>query len=376
MLLRLRRIVNILIYILIAPLVGHEEACRYIMSYGDKEDRYFYTALLRSKVRNYLSPKSIEEQLISISRNYEISNIDSSTYFEYLFNKVLEYFEYLKKRISDLYIAVLTGSIGLFLFSLTIVLLIPQPVLKVVSIAMPLLFIPLVHLNQLDIYEYRYRIPILVSSLSAILVLIICLVLHVDTLFTILLTLLIFCITFSLLYIPQFLKFINLILNVNSRILTPMYRLMWNPISATMIRESKFEREIWRLIELGQRIGAPWFISRIARLVDSLVSMVMHIYKTGIIYSIFIPAGYLVTSYVINMIYNTPISALPYSYYTPSILLSVFTLLRCRIMFLIYMFVGSVVASLLTGKAMHSLGLGVCIIPILVLVCLFQIKVI
>ncbi len=378
---KIRRIINLIIYVLLAPVVGHEEACRYIASGEDKEDRKFLTALMSLRMRGYLSPKSIEEYLISISRNYEISNVESSIHFEYLFMKLEEYLGNLKKSVTDLYTALLTGVIGIYLFSIIVMFLVSNILLKILTLIIPLAFLPIVHTYQPDIDYYKYTKPLTISISSSIPCVLICYILHIDVPVMILISILIFSITFSIFYTPQLFKIFRLLLNIKTRILNPLHELMWNPMNVKIIEMTRLECEINRVVELGKKIGAPWFIARINRLIDMFISTILSILKNNFMYGIFIPIGYILLLYTLCIVHSVSLGKIvimnlkqtniPFMYYIINAMIS----FREKINLYIYSILGSIVTSIVTGKSMYSIGLGLMIIPILLLISMYQLGV-
>jgi len=170
---QLRKLINMLIYILLAPILGHEEACRIIAEEGSKEDKIFINILRKLKARGIISPKTIEEELLTISKNFELSGVDSTVYFEYLQMKVTEHLTSLKKRYSDMLSAILTGVIGIFMFSIILSLFTTSIISRFIVLLIPLAFILNIHLNQIEIVQYNYRIPTLIATLCTILMLIV-----------------------------------------------------------------------------------------------------------------------------------------------------------------------------------------------------------
>ncbi|NPA23921.1 MAG: hypothetical protein GXO23_06485 [Crenarchaeota archaeon] len=368
----IRRLINLLIYILLAPVIGHEEACTQIAEKGRNEDRIYERILKKVKARGLISARTIEEELIMISKNFETSGVDSTVHFEYLQMKVTEHLTSLKKRYTDMLSAVLTGVIGIFMFSIMLSLFASSLIMRTLFLLTPLAFIINIHMNQIEMVEYDYVKPLMFAALvTAVSVPLLYVFAKYLTLLQIIkLALVIFSVSFSFLYIPQLYKFIDLILNINRRIIKPIHELLWNPTSVRMRTDTLFEKEINRLVELGRGICSPWFIGRVSRLVDYLVDLVKSSVRSSMMYGLFIPVGFLLIMYSLSIFTRLSLPPLPSSYNQISnipIMISLFNLYN-KYQASIMNILGCTVTSVLTGKTLHSIGLGICIIPVMLLI--------
>jgi len=366
-----------LIYILLAPVLGHEEACHVISEEGRKEDKIFLEILRKLKARGIISPRTIEEELLTISKNFELSGVDPTVYFEYLQMKVIEHLSLLKKRYTDILSAVLTGVIGIFMFSIILSLFTGSVILRLLILMIPIVFVLNVHLNQIELVKYNYKVPIIASLTSTLIGLMIArymLHLSIMNVSTIEILIIVFSISFSIFYLPQFIKFIKFLLTINSRIIRPIHELLWDPLKVDIRGSTLIEREVKRLVNLGKSICSPWFISRISRLVDSLVDLVKSSVRNSIMYGIFIPAGFLLVVDALSMFTTfspsiTSISSVnAYNIYNVPIMLSLASICN-RYQLEIFKLVGTTITSIVTGKTIHSIGLGICLIPIMLLAC-------
>ncbi len=370
----LRRLINMLIYILLAPVIGHEEASQQIAIGNRKEDKVFINIIRRLRAGAISSSKTIEEELITISKNLELSGVEPTMHFEYLQMKVTDYISNLKKRYSDLLSAMLTGVIGLFMFSIMMSLFTDSLILKIFFMLIPLVFLINVHVNQLEVIKYNYVKPLIISTAMSCIIILILYVSHIiviSSLDFVKYFILTFSLLFSIFYIPQLSQFIGLIVNINNRIIRPIHELLWNPTGVKIRGSTVLEKEIERFVELGRSICSPWFISRISRLVDSLVDLIRSSVRSSILYGMFIPVGFILVMYSLAIFTKFTIPSAGYMYNNlhniPMILslLNMYSRSQIRILRLI----GSVVTSLVTGKTIHSIGLGICLIPLMFLLC-------
>ncbi len=363
MVLSIRRIVNLILFTLLAPLIGYEEAARDIAKGQREIDREFITSIYTSRKRR----KGIENELIEAAKNYEISGIDNRAYFEYMLLRLTLYVEDLRRRLGEYYVAILTLCIGLSLLSLIIVLILHNVLILGLTIVSIGCIIFLLHLFQIKLAEYNYMKPLLAgflaSSISMILALCIFNVWDICKIMSI--SIISFSSIFSVLYIPQFLKFMRFLLYIRTRLIRPFYELLWNPVPRFFRTELLIEREFYRVFEKGKQIGAPWFIARVNKLVELFVDFIVFSVRQGILYSLFIPVGFLTLLFIVRMLLNVVCSVSP-----PGVILGSIVLLPDVHTLRLFLIVYSYVTGLVTGKMMHSVGLGVLIGLILLIITL------
>ncbi len=357
----LRRLTNIMLFVLLAPLIGYEETAREIASGGEREDRIF----LRCTITR-CKEKSLERELVDAARSYELSGLEHGTYFEYLLLKLSMFIEDLKRRVSEYHVAILTMTIGLTLLSLVLIVLIGSTISLLMTCVSCVLVLYLVHVFQMRILQYRYKRPLVVGLASAFTsIMIIITLFHVDNVSSILeISIITFSVPFLTLYLPQFANFIKLISNLRTRVMRPFYELLWNPVPTPMRNTTDIERELGRIFNKGCEIGAPWFIARINKVVEMLLDLILTTYRQGMMYAAFVPAGFLTVLFVVKFLYLSMLTSASALTLLSAPILSIPSPDKMRTFLLAY----SYLTGLVTGKMMHSIGVGVLVGLILLIV--------
>ncbi|ABW01208.1 hypothetical protein [Caldivirga maquilingensis] len=327
---RIRELVNLTLLVLMSPLVGYEEAIRLI---GDNVE------LTKGG-----------KALLTMARHYEQSGISYDAYFEFLNQRFSNMVEDWRRMSSEVNLSVLMLTTALIMLEALMIMLIGAGLADSILVIAPLMLIPLIHVNQLKLYDYDYVKPTVIGFASA-------LILYLSTR-SLGYTILAFSLGFSILYMPQFLNFIRLITNLERKIMEPILELTWNPNPREITGSSIIEREFSRIRDIAYSIGAPYFVTRAARVVDSLVFQIRVMFRDNVVYGLLIPINYIALIEFLKFI-NSTISATavnaslasPFNYHVPSIIL----------------LASALTTSMLTGKVIHSIGLGLSIM------CLFLI---
>ncbi len=346
MLNNLRRMINILIFILLAPLIGYEETARELSRGGHVIDKLFLRAaedLSRGARR-----RDIEYELVEAARCYECSGMSHDTYFEYLYNYVSLKLEDVRRSLPEYYIAVLTCSVGVSLASIMLLIvggaLSALTVYVVASVAM----IFLVHQVQPQVARYRYHRPLAV----AVVILVITMLLRLPVELCVTLS----CMGAAVLLLPEILETWRTLLNSQGRLIVPFLELLWST-SPTPIRErTLLEKELKRVWEYGYNIGAPWFVARLCRLITTLIHTIKYYVRTGLVYSPFIAGSYILLVLLAKTLLLGMFTAkIPIVVMISKGVLQILLLLQ------------GVLTGLLAGKVAHSLGMSTLTIPLMMI---------
>jgi hypothetical protein len=321
---RLRDVVNLMLLVLMSPLVGSDEAVRLI---GDNVEL-----------------TKAGKLLLTMARHYEQSGISYDAYFEFLVQRFSNIVEDWRRMSSEVNLSILVLVMALIMVEALMVMLIGIGIAGLLLLLMPLLLIPIIHLNQPKIYEYDYLKPTVIGLASASVVYVIT---HNAPY-----SLIAFSLGFSTLYLPQFLGFLRLMINLEGRITEPILELTWNPNPRVIVGSSTIEREFSRVRDLAYSVGAPYFVTRAARIVDSVVFQLKAMFRDDVIYGVLIPISYIaLVEFVefVNGVLSGSLSAVtvraPFSYHVPTLAL----------------LISAVSTSILSGKVIHSIGLGLSI---------------
>lgn len=322
---RVSDLVNLMLLVLMSPLIGSEEAVKLIGG---------YTKLTRAG-----------KLLLTMARHYEQSGISYDAYFEFLMQRFSNIIEDWGRMSNEINISVLMLTMVLVMIEALVVMLVSINAIEVLTVVMPLLLVPLIHVNQLKMYDYDYLKPTMTGTTSSIAVY---LITH-NSLYTITA----FSLGFAVLYMPQFLGFVRLIMNLEHRVMEPILELTWNPTPREIIGSSIIEREFSRIRDIAYSIGAPYFIAKAIRVMDSVIFRLKTMFRDNVIYGALIPINYVAlvefAEFINGALAKTAIEAAPnllFNYHVPPLIL----------------LASAVTSAVLTGKVVHSLGLGLSII--------------
>lgn len=329
----MRRIIDLALFTLTSPLLGHEEALRLISS-----------RFVRDRSAGFL---------LAIAKHYEQSGVSYEAYFEFLMQRFIDMLEDWRRISGEVNLSILLTSAAVTMLEAVAMMLAGVGLIEPFTLAAPIALIPIAHLNQVKLWRYDYTKPLLAASLSAA----VAYALVKNPIYI----LLAFSLGFSTLYIPQMSRFIRLMVNLDRRVLEPIAELLWSPYPRFITGSSPIEVEFSRLMYIAHSVGAPFFIARVVRVVEVVAHHIKSMARDGVLYGSLIPINFVALVEFINFINSqlpsTPTGTIPIITYHPSsavILLS------------------TVAVSLLTGKVIHSMGLGIVLMTPLLLALLIM----
>jgi hypothetical protein len=327
---RIRELVNLTLLVLMSPLVGYEEAIRLI---GDN-----------------IELNKVGKALLTMARHYEQSGVSYDAYFEFLAQRFNNMVEDWRKMSSEVNLSVLMLTMALVMLEALMIMLIGVGLAGSILVLAPLLLMPLIHVNQIKLYDYDYVKPTIMGLIPSLVVYAIT---HSPAY-----TIIAFSLGFSTLYMPQFLGFIRLIANLEQRVMEPILELTWNPNPREITGSSIIEREFSRIRDIAYSIGAPYFVTRAARVVDSLIFQIKSMFRDNVVYGVLIPVNYialieflrLINSTISSTAINTALGS-PFNYHVPPVIL----------------LASALTTAILTGKVIHSIGLGLSIMCVFII---------
>ena len=343
----IREIVADLIFIVRAPVDGINEAIIASSKYS-KEWRRIGT-LLSAVQTPWVLPRGYRRELVGVASTYFSAGSDPSITFMALYNKYTtvlnQWVEWEYQALS----AVTAISIMMGLLALMVILGAP-PLLPIVNLAL----VPILHYYQISITIYDYRRPSITGLLGGVAGLAIGLGLGLGVSKSVILTLIGGSIGFSIYYIPQFLAFIRNYTGLPGRVLSSFGELLTvhNPRPPKPL--TIIERELRPLWDYAYSVGVREFIERVNMLIDYLLSFVRRSVTTGIVFGPFTVIGYIFVLFTFIILHSIKIG------FTIPINISPEALANTLIPL-------AVSTSILTGKAIHSIGLGIVLIPLFLL---------
>ena len=310
------------IFTLTSPLLGIDEAIRLV---GREFPR-----------------SSIGRDLVRSARHYEQSGVSYEAYFEFLFNQLSLRLDDWTRLHGEVDLSILMVAVSIAIVEAISIFLVGIGPASAILITLPIPLILVIHVNQVELFKYDYVKP-------AILALAACALAYMVS------RNYIYCLMaasmgFSTLFIPQFANYLKTMLNLRARVLEPILELMWNPSPRPIRPITVVEREVARIWDVAYSVGAPYFVSRAARVVDLLISHIVQAVRYDFIYGSLALASYLiVATFLTYLARHLPLT------------ISMFPLVGFQIEGW-FIALSSLMISILAGKAMNSIGFGVVLI--------------
>ncbi len=347
---KLRRIANVLLFTLLMPMIGVEEACREIAKGGLPEDRVFQRLYEHYRIHKSFPQYTFEAELLHAAIHLEFAGLGHAYVFERLFTMVMDWFDDMRRSIPELYTALITVIIGIALNNVVIILLTPSmPVLSLIQLV-SLMVIPIIHRFQPEVFEYSYKPPLLAMAVIAPISYIIS---H-----DMLITLFVSTCAFAAFYLPQFVRNLVSWRMIGFRIRHSFQSLLYDPVPTPLRPYTALEGELSRVWELARLVGSQEFVGRVIILVDRTLYFIRTLMRGSAFYGMFIPIGYMITL-VITQAFLGVMSPIGFT-----AIGSVPMLMPNKDVLEVMLLISAIVTSLSFGKALHSIGLGVSLMPI------------
>ncbi|ADN51626.1 hypothetical protein [Vulcanisaeta distributa] len=345
----LREIVSDLVFIIRVPIEGVEFAVNESAKLSRAWNRV--ATILNSLGNPWMLPRDYRRELVALASTYFSAGSDPGITFLALMNK---YTALLNQQIdfqTQALVAITVLSIMIGVLSFLIILGVP-PIVGLVGIVM----VPVIHYFQVEITRYDYGKPSIAGIVAGAIGYALGYLLHAGAEKIALLVLFGFGIGFAVFYIPQFLRFIRDYAGLGSRVLKSFGELLNSPSPEPLRPITIIERELMPLWDYAYSVGVREFVERIVMVVSAFVDYVKRSVTTGLVYGPFITIGYvftLFTAYILSSLNAGAVIAnvqMPITFNVSGISAALIPL--------------AVSTAILTGKAMHSIGLGVVLIPL------------
>ena len=350
----IREVIADLVFVVRAPIDGIEEAIDEVANLS-KAWRKIATVM---KVLNspWALPRNYRRELLGIANTYFSAGSDPSVTFMALLNKYNALLNQWSEWQGQALTAMIVMAIMIGVLSFLAILDVP-PVVSIVG----LVLIPMIHYFQVEVVKYDYVKPSIAAVITGV------------TAFTISQYILRLGLSitqlalpigiaagagFAALYMPQFTKFIRDYMGMSHRVLESFGELLTVPNPRPPRPVTIVERELRPLWEYAYSVGMREFIERVNIVVDSLITFIRRTVTTGLIYGPFTAVSYAFMIFVayllhgINMTSMTGVSV-PIALNPQTITLALVPL--------------AVTTAVITGKAIHSIGLGISLVPLFLL---------
>ncbi|ADN49558.1 hypothetical protein [Vulcanisaeta distributa] len=338
-----------LVFIVRAPVDGVDNAVNESAKLSRAWRRI--ATVMRAFNNPWALPRGFRRELLSIANSYFTAGSDPSITFLALMSKFSNWLNQQLDWQGKALTAVIIIAVMLGVASFMAILGAP-PTVSIIGIAL----LPIIHHYQVELVRYDYTKPAMAGLIGGL------------TAFTLgnylvglgatrlwFITALGFGVGFAVLYMPQFIRFVANYLGLPQRVLSSFNDLLTVPNPQPPRPLTVVERDLKPLWDYAYGVGVREFVERVNMVVDSLIDFIRRSVMMGFIYGPFIAVGYafmVFTAYVLAGIHATAITGLgmPISL-DPQ-------LVNATLMPL------AITTSILVGKAMHSVGLGISLVPI------------
>ena len=340
-----REVIADMIFILRAPVDGIEQAMGISGKYSKAWQRL--ATLLRALPTPWVLPRSYRRELIGIASTYYSAGSDPGITFMALYNKYNTILNQWSDWQYNALLAIISISIMVGLLSILVVLGAP-PLLPLIN----LFLIPAIHYYQVEITRYDYTLPTITGVAGGIAGVGLAPLLGLGVTGMEYLGLMGLGIGFAVTYLPQFARFVRNYMGLESRVMTSFGELLTvhNPRPPRPL--TLIEHQLTPLWEYAFSVGVREFIERVNMMVDTLLTFVRRSVNAGLIYGPFVPISYASILYIYSIIRTLGTVHLP----VPLIIQP--QAIGGTILPL------AIGTSLLTGKAIHSIGLGIVLLPL------------
>ncbi len=345
----LRESVSDLVFIIRVPIEGVEFA----VNESAKLSRAWakIATILNSLGSPWMLPRNYRRELVALASTYFSAGSDPGITFLALMNK---YTSLLNQQIdfqTQALIAVTVLSIMIGILSFLIILGVPF-IVGVLGI----ILVPVIHYFQVEVTKYDYRKPSIVGIIAGTVGYALGYFLHLGIEKLVITTLLGFGIGFAVLYLPQLLRFARDYAGLGSRVLRSFGELLNSPSPEPLRPMTIIERELMPLWDYAYSVGVREFVERIVMVVSVFIDYVKRSITTGLIYGPFITISYafmLFTVYILSSLNASVALAnvpMPITFNIGNLSTALIVL--------------AISTAVLTGKAIHSIGLGITLIPV------------
>jgi len=232
-----------------------------------------------------------------------------------------------------------------------------------------LLYIPLIHYYQVELVKYDYVKPIIGGSAGLGIGLVASLLLlKLPGLMTTAVSIIAFGLGFAVLYMPQFIRFAKDYLGMPNRVSRAFGELLLVHDPKPPVPRTIVEKELIQLWDYAYSRGSRDVVERVNMVVDSFMNFVRQVVRSGFVYGPFIAVSYALMVVLVAMLLALHAPALASSAVSSASGISsaasiISGLANTNAIFTMLIALGAS-TSIIVGKAMHSIGLGISIIPL------------
>jgi hypothetical protein len=303
-------------------------------------------------------------ELLAYAHSFVTSGTDPDVTFAAILNKLNNILSNKLQWINASLTAVIVLSIMTGVLAFMVILGAP-PIVGLINLA----FIPLIHYYQIELTKYDYVKPLISGFVGLGIGLVASsLLLKLPALMTATASIIAFGIGFAVLYMPQFVRFARDYMEMYGRVSRAFSELLLVHDPKPPTPRTIVEGELIQLWDYAYSRGSRDVVERVNMVVDSFTNFIRQVVRSGFLYGPFIGISYALMLSLTAMLLALHAPALASSAVSsapgmPSAASIISGLANTNALFTMLIALGAS-TSVIVGKAMHSIGLGVSLIPI------------
>jgi len=304
-------------------------------------------------------------ELLAYAHSFVTSGTDPDVAFMAILNKLNNVLSSRLQWVNASLTAVIVLSIMTGVLAFLTILGAP-PIVGLIN----LLYIPLIHYYQVELVKYDYVKPLISGFVGLDTGLAVSLLLlRLPGLMTATVSIITFGIGFAALYMPQFIRFVRDYLGMPNRVSKSFGELLLVSDPKPPVPRTIVEKELVQLWDYAYSRGSRDVVERVNMVVDSFTNFIGQVVRSGFVYGPFIAVSYALMVALVAMLLAFHAPALASSAVSSAAGISsavsfIAGLANAYALFTMLIALGAS-TSVIVGKAMHSIGLGVSLIPIL-----------
>ncbi|MCG2880346.1 MAG: hypothetical protein L7H00_00365 [Vulcanisaeta sp.] len=352
-----------LIFVIRAP----EDGVDLAVSEASRLSRsWFRLSMLLNVVNSpwLLKKGGYRRELLAYAHSFVTSGTDPDVAFMAILNKLNNVLSSRLQWVNASLTAVIVLSIMTGVLAFLTILGAP-PIVGLINLA----FIPLIHYYQIELAKYDYVKPLISGivglgiGLAASLLL-----LKLPGLMTAAVSIMTFGIGFAVLYMPQFIRFVRDYLGMYNRVSKAFGELLLVHDPKPPTPRTLVERELAQLWDYAYSRGSRDVVERVNMVVDSFMNFIRQVVRSGFVYGPFIAVSYAMMLALTAMLLALHAPAYASSAVSSAVGITsavsfIAGLANVNAIFTMLIALGAS-TSIVVGKAMHSIGLGVSLIPL------------
>jgi len=303
-------------------------------------------------------------ELLAYAHSFVASGTDPDIAFMAILNKLNNVLNSKLQWINASLTAVIVLSIMTGVLAFMVILGAP-PIVGLIN----LLYIPLIHYYQVELVKYDYVKP-MISGLAGLGIglAVSLLLLRLPGLMTAVISIMTFGIGFAALYMPQFIRFAMDYLGMHNRVSKSFGELLLVSDPKPPVPKTIVEGELIQLWDYAYSRGSRDVVERVNMVVDSFTNFIRQVVRSGFLYGPFIAVSYAMMLALAAMLLAFHAPALASSAVSSASGIgsaaSIISGLANTNALLTMLIALGASTSIIVGKAMHSIGLGVSLIPL------------